>query len=114
MRTVKVTIGICVCARTAHGVAPCYHEIGGSSPTADLMNIFGISRLSYDIILWLLPDLTCRVLAEDENLLQDAKQQWMQLKLSRVDSKPTSLLPDPPRKNHAAAAAVFTFSSVVT
>ena len=57
-------------------------------------------------------DLTCRVLAEDENLLQDAKQQWMQLKLSRVDSKPTSLLPDPPRKNHAAAAAVFTFSSV--
>ena len=63
-------------------------------------------------MLWLLPDLTCRVLAEDENLLQDAKQQWMQLKLSRVDSKPTSLLPDPPRKNHAAAAAVFTFSSV--
>ena len=63
-------------------------------------------------MLWLLPDLTCRVLAEDENLLQDAKQQWMQLKLSRVDSKPTSLLPDPPRKNHAAAAAVFTFSSI--
>ena len=63
-------------------------------------------------MLWLLPDLTCRVLAEDENLLQDAKQQWMQLKLSRGDITPTSLLPDSPRKNHAAAAAVFTFSSV--